>query len=155
MSREGRRRGIVLALGNDLLGDDGAGIAAARLLAGRLPDGVELVEAGFGGFHLLDFLEGCERALILDAVATGKHPPGTILEFTRSDFAPLASSPHYVGLPEVLAVAEMLQLVFPSDLRILGIEVERLDTFGAAFSPAVAAALPAFADRAAAVVAGW
>ena len=149
------RRGIVLALGNDILGDDGAGIVAGRRLRDRVPAGVDVVEAGFGGFHLLDHLEGYPRALVLDAVATGKHPPGTVLEFTRADFAPLAASPHYVGLPEVLAVAETLKLDFPTELRILGLEVERLDTFGTTFSPAVAAALPAFVDRAAAIVAGW
>jgi hydrogenase maturation protease len=149
------RRGIVLALGNDILGDDGAGIAAGRLMKDHVPAGVDIVEAGFGGFHLLDHLEGYPRALVLDAVATGKHPPGTVLEFTRADFAPLASSPHYVGLPEILAVAETLQLEFPTELRILGLEVERLDTFGTSFSPAVAAALPAFVDRAAAIVSGW
>jgi len=149
------RRGIVLALGNDILGDDGAGIAAGRQLQGRVPDGVDVVEAGFGGFHLLDHLEGYPRALVLDAVATGAHPPGTVLEFSRADFAPLASSPHYVGLPEILAVAETLQLDFPADLRILGLEVERIDTFGTSFSPAVAAALPAFVARAVSIVKEW
>jgi hydrogenase maturation protease len=149
------RRGVVLALGNDILGDDGVGIAAGRLLQARLPAGVDSIEAGFGGFHLLDYLEGYPHALVLDALCTRQHSPGTVLELDLADLRLVAGSPHYVGLPEILTLAETLGLPLPPDLRVLGLEVTRLDTFGTDLSPAVAAALPGFVDRAAAIVATW
>jgi hydrogenase maturation protease len=156
MTGEARRSRLVLALGNDLLGDDGVGPAAARLLARRIPCDVEVVEAPHGGLDLLDLLEGRERALLLDAVLTGRHPPGTILEFGRADFALTAApSPHAAGLPDVLALAERLAIPFPRDLRILAMEVERMHVLGADLTPAVRAALPAYVGRAAEVVASW
>lgn len=51
-----------------------------------LPDSVDIVESGGGGLDLLDVLEGYDRAVLLDAILTGKHPPGTILEFSAEDF---------------------------------------------------------------------
>ena len=42
-------RTLILGIGNPLMGDDGAGIMAARMLAeSKLPDNVKVLEAGTG-----------------------------------------------------------------------------------------------------------
>jgi len=69
---------LVLALGNDLLGDDGVGLEAARQIAGQVDGSVEVVETGEAGLALLELMEGYERALLIDSVVTGRYPPGTV-----------------------------------------------------------------------------
>jgi hydrogenase maturation protease len=53
---------LVLALGNDLLGDDGVGLEAARQIAGQVDGSVDVVETGEAGLALLELMEGYERA---------------------------------------------------------------------------------------------
>jgi hydrogenase maturation protease len=115
---------LVLGLGNDILGDDAVGLLAARRLRASLPASVDVLEAAGGGIALLDILEGYDFALLLDSIATGTHPPGSILEFTSDKFRKLvAPSPHYTGVPELLQLAEQLDIPFPKTLRILALEI--------------------------------
>jgi hydrogenase maturation protease len=149
-------RPLVLALGNDLLGDDGIGLIAARRLKADLPPGVDVEETASGGLDLLDLLEGRERALLLDAIVTGRRPPGTVVELTREDFAGgNLPSPHYAGLPDVLALADCLKMPFPRDLRVLAMEVDPPGVIGARLSPSVEEALPGYLDRARRLILGW
>lgn len=151
------RRCLLLALGNDILKDDGAGLAAARLLRDEFQKSVDIVEAPGAGLALLELLEGYDRALLLDAIFTGYAPPGTVLEFSRDDFLQKAAAPsaHYVGLPEVLRQAERLGIVFPQELRILALEVASPFESHAGMSPATRGALPGYVDRARQVLLGW
>ncbi len=146
---EDRVKTVVLCLGNDILGDDGVGIEAARLLRDRVRGGTEVKESSEAGLALLELLEGYDSALILDSVMTGLRSPGVILEMSRDDFRKItAPSPHYAGLPEVLAMAEALDLRFPREIRILAMEVADPHVIREGLSTEVAAALPAFVDRA-------
>lgn len=150
------RRILLLALGNDLLGDDGAGLAAARILRRELEGAVEIVESSGAGFELLELLEGYESVLLLDAIVTGGHPPGTVLELSREDFQEvLAPSSHYVGIPEILKMAERLGVPFPKEMRILALKVEDPYELREGLTPAVERALPAFVERARQVLEGW
>jgi hydrogenase maturation protease len=69
---------LILGLGNELLSDDAVGILAARVLKERLGDKADVVESSLSGMALLDLLVGYERAILIDAVKTGRTPPGTI-----------------------------------------------------------------------------
>jgi len=104
----------------------------------------------------MELMTGYRRALLLDSVMSGGCAPGTVLEFAPSDFGRvIAPSPHYAGLPEILALARQLELPFPGEIRILALEVEEPRIFREGLSPAVAQALPAFVDRARQVLEGW
>ncbi len=140
---------LVLALGNDLLGDDGVGLEAARRIAGQVEGSVDVVESGEAGLALLELLEGYERALLIDSIVTGRYPPGTVLEFCPEHFRQvIAPSPHYAGLPEVLEMARRLNLVFPQDIRILAMEVQNPYEFRIGFSEPVQEALTQLVQRA-------
>lgn len=120
--------------------------------------------------------------LLLDAIVTGDHPPGTVLELSREDFtvkmpgdfkspfsclgaADVAQpcrlkevpppSLHYVGLPEILKMAERLGIPFPKEMRILALEVEEPREFREGLTPAVEGALPIFVERARQVLEDW
>ncbi len=147
---------LVLALGNDLLGDDGVGLEAARQIAGQVDGSVDVVETGEAGLALLELMEGYERALLIDSVVTGRYPPGTVIEFSPEDFRKVvAPSPHYAGLPEVMEMAHRLQIPFPQHIRILAMEVLNPYDFRIGFSKPVQEALPQLVQRARQVLQGW
>ena len=147
---------LVLGLGNDILGDDAVGLHAARRLRGRCAAEVEVVEAAESGLGLLDFLEGRSHALLLDAILTGRHPAGTVLEFSHEDFhKTVGPSPHYAGLPEVLRLAECLAIPVPSDLSVLAMEVEDPYHIREGLSGPVHAALPGYVERARQILDRW
>ena len=147
---------LVLGLGNDILGDDAVGLLAARRLRVLLPETVDVVESGGGGLDLLDALEGYDRALLLDAILTGKHPPGTILEFSAEDFKKDdPPSPHYAGLPTVIQLSESLGIRFPTIFQIVAVEVENSYEVLEGLSQPVETALPAVIERAEEIVHTW
>lgn len=124
-------RTLVLGLGNELLADDAVGLLAARALKLQFGDHIEVIESSESGLALLDHLVGCDRAIIIDAIRTGHSPAGTVQEFTVDDLRHVvAPSPHYAGIPELLALARRLNLDFPEDIRIIAIETENLNEIG-------------------------
>jgi len=137
-------RTLVLGLGNELLADDGVGIAVARLLKSRLGAAADVKSAAVSGIALLEFFLDYDRAIVVDAVQTGKHAPGDFFDIDPSRLPPcIAPSPHYTGLPEMFDIARKLDLKFPRNVHIVAIEVEDVATVGGEMSLSVQAALPA------------
>ncbi len=138
------KRVLILGLGNPLLGDEGIGVRVVEELKGlELPDGVTVVEGGTAGLGLIGLMEEFQRVIIVDAADMG-HPPGRVVRFTplEAQFkvtdAPL--SLHQIGLGEVLALADALEVV-PAELVIIGIQPSRVEG-GAGLSPEVEGAIP-------------
>jgi hydrogenase maturation protease len=149
-------RCLLLALGNDILKDDGVGLAAVQILRPEFQGAVDIMESPGPGLALLELLEGYDQALLLDAIFTGNVPPGTILEFHRDDFQGAAApEAHFVGLPEVLRQAERLGMVFPQELRILALEVDYPFEDHQEMSPATRGSLPGYVDRARQILRDW
>ncbi len=147
---------LVLGLGNDILGDDAVGIHAARALRVDYGDALDIHEAAVGGYALLDLLEGYDRVLLLDAVSTGRVKPGTVIELSREDFgAADDTSPHHVGLPEVFALADRLDISLPRVLRIVAMEILPPQELSTSLTREIQMALPAFVEHAAAVLNEW
>jgi len=133
---------LVIGLGNDLLSDDAIGILAARKLKNKVSGQVEVIESSLAGVALIDLLMGYRKAIIIDAIFTGRFEPGTIVELVTEDLSPVQNpSPHYTGLPEMLKIAEMLDIDFPDDIRILAVEVADPHTIGGGLSLPVAGVL--------------
>jgi hydrogenase maturation protease len=142
---------LVLGLGNELLSDDAIGIVVARALRDRIPaepGGVDVVESSLAGLALLDLFFGYDRAVVVDGIRTGRRPPGEVIELTPADLdSVVAPSPHYAGLPELLAVARNLGLPFPTDVRILAVETEDPYTIGGTLSEPVRGAVEGVVER--------
>ncbi|HOD66020.1 MAG TPA: hydrogenase maturation protease [candidate division Zixibacteria bacterium] len=133
---------VVMGMGNELFGDDGFGIIAARRLAPLAGEAADVIECGAAGLALLDPLIGRPRAVIIDAICTGRQAPGTIYRVSPADLRDITNlSPHYAGLPEVIRMAQRLELPIPDTIDIIAIEAADITTMGAGLSPAVAAAL--------------
>lgn len=147
---------LVLGLGNDLLGDDGIGIAAARRLAASIGDVADVVESSLHGLALMDLMIGYRQALIIDAIQTGRHPAGTVMEFSPDDLRPVVSpSPHYSGLPEMTALARQLGVDFPGEIRIIAVEIGGVSGIGDDMSQAVRGSLSEIERRVTAVLDVW
>jgi hydrogenase maturation protease len=134
---------LVLGLGNDILGDDAVGLHAARAFRRSGRQGIDVRESSEAGFALLDVMAGYESVIIVDAIHTGTERAGSVLEFQRADFQRLvAHSPHFVGLPELFAIAERLELPFPREVRILAMEIDDPWTLREGLSAEITEALP-------------
>ena len=73
-------RVVVAGFGNVLRSDDGFGVAVVEELeAGQVPDGVELLDVGIGGIHLVQVLaDPADVLVVLDALDGVDRPAGTI-----------------------------------------------------------------------------
>jgi hydrogenase maturation protease len=95
---------LVVGLGNVLLGDEGVGVHAVRELERHaLPENVECLDGGTGGFVLLEPLESAGRIVLIDA-ATDGNPPGTVtrtLPRFSSDYPPTLTA-HDIGVKDLL-----------------------------------------------------
>jgi hydrogenase maturation protease len=135
---------LVLGLGNELLSDDGAGLIAIRKLKEEYDGQAELVECNLAGLALLDYFLGFDKAIVLDAIHTKRQPPGTIYQYRPEDLGEVyAPSPHYSGLPEMMALASQLELDFPRDIKIFALEVADPYTIGGSLTEPVRNALRA------------
>jgi hydrogenase maturation protease len=105
---------------------------------------------------LLEVFAGYDRAVVIDAIATGRVPPGTITELGLDEVGRVvAPSLHHTGLPEMAAVAAALGLRFPFETKVLAIEVLDPYTLGGAISAPVAAAVDELAYRVRSAVRRW
>jgi hydrogenase maturation protease len=95
---------LVLGLGNVIMGDEGVGVHVVRALEKHaLPDGVECLDGGTGGFILLEPLQNAERIILIDAAADG-NPPGTVTRTTphfSRDYPPTLTA-HDIGVKDLL-----------------------------------------------------
>jgi len=151
----GDPRTLVLCLGNDILRDDGVAWAIADALdeaASKSPTPnpqppATVKRSALSGFYLLDELTGWDRVLVVDAVRTGQHPPGTVLSFPFEALGTEAGpSPHAVGLPTVIRLGRQTGVPLPSWIHIVAIEADDMESFVEGLTPAVEAAVPRAVD---------
>lgn len=96
---------LVLGIGNYLMGDEGVGVYVAQQLARQqpAPSGLDVLDGGTGGFHLMGAMENYPFVVMVDATLDGL-PAGTIRRIEprfSADF-PRAMSTHDVGLRDVV-----------------------------------------------------
>jgi hydrogenase maturation protease len=134
---------LILGLGNPLLTDDAVGLRVAQELRTCL-NGNQEIEVGldyWGGLRLMERMIGFDRAIIIDAIVSGK-PPGTIQVLNPGDIPTQRSaSAHDVNLPTALILGRQAEAHLPDDKDILliGIEAADVQTFSEQLSPDVEA----------------
>jgi hydrogenase maturation protease len=132
---------LVLGVGNVLMGDEGVGVHAVRLLErqGGLP-GVTVVDGGTGGFHLLAYLSDYDPVVMIDATLDGR-PPGTISVAEpkyASDF-PRSLSAHDIGLRDLVESAALIGAL--PRIYLVTVSVATLQPMQTTLSPDVEASL--------------
>lgn len=147
----------VTGLGNLLMGDEGVGVHAVRLLRERFarPD-VTYLDGGTLGLSLLAYLEEATHLLFLDAIRADA-PPGTVLRVSLLDGPtriPLKVSAHDIALPDLVA---LLKFRRGEDLRaveLLGVVPERIEP-STELSSTVQASLPDLISWALRILQQW
>lgn len=141
-----KKRTLVVGLGNPILGDDGLGWEAARLLACEtLPSQVEVDSAALGGISLMERLVGYQRAVIIDAMNTGQFELGSVQVFPLESLpGPLTghlASAHDASLQEALQMGRDLGAELPDEVLIVAVETPYVYDFSEELSSKAAAAV--------------
>ncbi len=138
---------IIIGLGNPIVSDDAVGLRAAELLGACLPGVV--VEQSVINLDLLEAMDGFESVVVVDAMRTGEHEPGTVVRIEEAAWAGLKNfaSPHSLNLPAVLSMGRKLGYRLPEAIRVYGIEVQDLETYAERMTPEIEAALPSIVAR--------
>lgn len=140
---------VVIGVGNPDRGDDGVGPAVLSRVEGRLPGAARPVRLfGDDPAAIMESWQGVGRAVLVDAMVSGAAP-GTVRRIEARD-GPL---PPEIGLPSThslgaAAAIEMARALgrLPARLTLYGVEGKAFAT-GTGLSPAVAAVVPAVAER--------
>lgn len=114
---------LILGIGNYLMGDEGVGVHIVHQMEKMiLPEYVEVLDGGTGGFFLMNVFDDYGKVIFLDATMDGKEA-GTISVLHpkfASDF-PKALSVHDVGLKDMVE-ALYLQDILP-EMHLITISV--------------------------------
>ncbi|MBP1911357.1 hydrogenase maturation protease [Thermococcus stetteri] len=122
-------RTLILALGNELMKDDGAGLKTGRILAEK---GYNVLEVGTDIFRLASHYSGEDRIIIVDAILSDRLKPGEVVYFKGEEvFEKLKAeirSAHFMGaidgLKLLMALDEKLKR---AEIHFIGIVAKEID----------------------------
>jgi hydrogenase maturation protease len=137
----------IIALGNELYGDDGIGPAVLCALRQKVTEtSARLVQAGGDAFILLDHLLMQDPVLIIDCARMGKKP-GDILKLRVGRLQPqwMANgiSLHGFSIGEILKLAR--ELGSSAESMVIGIEPKSIE-FNTGLSAEISQRIPAIID---------
>ena len=134
---------LILGLGNILLGDEGVGVRVVeQLLSRSLPDEIEVIDGGTAGYELINFFEGKEKVIIVDAVKTD-DTPGSVYKMDLSvvqEDETVQLSLHQIGLKNVFKMASMMDL--NPEVTLVGIVPKDYQDYNIGLSDEVEKAIP-------------
>jgi len=130
---------VIIGIGNPNFKDDGVGLKIVEHFEGDV-DKVTLLNIGF---NLIDSLLGYDKAVIVDGVKTGKEP-GSIIEFNVDFWGDVyASGTHNFSIFEIIRIGySVFPDEMPKEIKIVGVEVEDVETLSRECSPSVESAIP-------------
>lgn len=136
---------VVIGVGNPVRRDDAAGLAVARRVRERLAgrSDVDVTELWAGGLRLVEAMVGYDRAVVVDAMSTGRHAPGTVCRLSLADLgsAHNLTCVHDASLPTGLEIFRQCQQPLPSDILVWGIEGADLGSLSEELSEPVQSAI--------------
>jgi len=136
---------LIIGIGNDILTDDGIGPRLANdLNKNRLPPGIAIIQATLGGMELLELIRDYDVVIIIDALKSGMHQPGTVLCFVPKDFEETLnlSNIHDIDFLTALELGKRTGMKIPSTITIIAIEIVEDRVFSKNFSPEIASKYP-------------
>jgi hydrogenase maturation protease len=156
----GPARTLVVGLGNPILSDDGIGWRVAQRVREQLSEcvsdspsvgsSVRVVEASVGGLSLAELLVGYRRAVVIDAIMSREHAPGTVycLKLTDLPGTLNTASAHDTNLITALHALRRFGAEVPADeaVDVVAVEAQDVTTFAEECTPVVAASIPVAAS---------
>jgi hydrogenase maturation protease len=146
-------RTLLLGLGNDLYGDDGVGIYAVRKMREDAQkrgaqtcqqEDVEMEVCPLSGLALLDVIIGYDRLILVDTIKRKDPKPGRIHLLEGNELRAIPGpSPHYVSVPQAIALGRKLGLHVPSRIQVVAVEAKAGYSLGEGLSAEMKRKLPA------------
>jgi len=133
---------LILGVGNYLMGDEGVGVHLIQQMAKKeLPNYIDILDGGTGGFLLLNCFEAYSTVIFVDATMDDK-PAGTISLIQpkfASDF-PSALSVHDVGLKDMIEAVYLMDS--KPNIPLFTISIKEMTPMTIDLSPEVDQAIP-------------
>ena len=141
---------LLIGLGNPILGDDGIGWKVVEeiepLIAPAIRADIETDYLSLGGLALMERITGYEKAIIVDAILSGIHPPGTVTVHNLAELPDHSSghtaSSHDTSLQTAMRMGQELGEKLPDEVIVVGIEAKSVYDFTEAINPEVEEAIP-------------
>lgn len=101
---------LILGLGNILLNDEGIGVSVVNEMEKLdLPENVDLLDGGTGGFVLLSLFQEYQTMIIIDATLNNEKPGSIkVLKPKFSSDFPKSMSTHELGMKDMIESAMLL-----------------------------------------------
>lgn len=138
---------LIMGIGNYLMGDEGVGVHVAQRLAKEtLPEGVDVLDGGTGGFFLMEYFENYPVVILIDATLDDR-PTGTIRVIEprfAADF-PRAMSTHDIGLRDLvegLAILGKLPKIY-----LFAVSIEMIQSQQIELSPELERVMPELLEQ--------
>ena len=92
----------------------------------------EFIEVSSGGINLMEYMAGFQRAVVIDAIVTGRYKAGTVFKFIYPDipYTRNTVSTHDMDLPAALELGRHLGISLPSEIIIFAVEAKDTVNFG-------------------------
>lgn len=133
---------LIMGVGNYLMGDEGVGVhAVQKLLNTTLPDYVDVVDGGTGGFHLLEYFSKYPTVILIDAELNDNESGSVRLIKPKfaSDF-PKALSTHDIGLRDMMSSLQLLGEI--PEIYLFAVGIQFLQMQGVELTDELEAAMP-------------
>ncbi len=129
---------VILGIGNPLRGDDAVGIRILRLLRGRVPRNVKLIEGGMVPENFIGKIKlfNPSHILLIDAADFGGQP-GEVRLISPERIVGITLSTHALPLH---VIAELINATISAKIMLFGIQPKNLN-LGEEVSPEIKVAI--------------
>ncbi len=131
---------LIHGIGNEILSDDGIGPKLVKRLQGDFPGkGIDFETAYVGGLEVLEYIQGYQTVIFIDAIRTKDGVPGTVYQLLPEDFNSTIhlSSIHDVSFLTAVGLGKQLALDMPGNMYIIAVEIVEDRIFDENFTPVI------------------
>lgn len=132
-----KNKTLVLGIGNDILTDDGIGPKLCDFLKGQcLTESIDFEKLNVGGLEVLEFINGYETVVFIDAIKTRNGKIGDVYRFTTDDFKETLhlSNLHDTNFITALELGKSLGFQIPGKMIIIAVEIKEDMVFSSSFT---------------------
>ncbi len=135
-----KKKILIHGIGNEIVTDDGIGPKLVKRLQADIPEENADFETAFlGGLEVLEYIQGYQTVIFIDAIRTRDGIPGTVYRLSPEDFNATIhlSSVHDVSFLTAVDLGTKLGLTMPASIHIIAVEIVEDRVFDDKFSPPI------------------
>lgn len=136
-----KNKTLVLGIGNEILTDDGIGPKLCDFLRDKYKNKpIQFEKLNVGGLEVLEFIQGYETVVFIDAIKTENGQIGEVYLYTPDDFKETLhlSNLHDTNFITALELGRSLDFNIPKNMYIIAIEIKEDMIFSEYFTEELA-----------------